>query len=238
MEKEEKHIISKRTWVFIFIFIATILVAPIIFVLKGLMTFIETGQIGDTIGGVTAPFINIGAALLVYLAFLEQKRSNDTQAKSLKETQRDINQNRFHEKINLLYDRYADFMTFSNDIIVGLPNQTTEEIRSISNNLTIYFNKCDFILAYLCEFIDSYLYSDEKEATMEDIRLLTSITAMYSFRIGELHYKLDGLIDFAGESWKTPCKDLHMHCYLFKGENGAEERLLKFGLKIKNLQES
>jgi hypothetical protein len=39
--------------------------------------FSNTGQIGDTIGGLTAPFINLLSAVLVYLAFKEQIESNN-----------------------------------------------------------------------------------------------------------------------------------------------------------------
>ena len=39
--------------------------------------FSNTGQIGDTIGGLTAPFINLLSAILVYLAFKEQIESNN-----------------------------------------------------------------------------------------------------------------------------------------------------------------
>ncbi|WP_258100280.1 hypothetical protein [Marinoscillum pacificum] len=41
------------------------------------------GEIGDVIGGLTAPVINIVAAYLVYLAFKEQKKANDTQLEAI-----------------------------------------------------------------------------------------------------------------------------------------------------------
>lgn len=36
----------------------------------------SSGQIGDTIGGITAPFINGLAALLVFITFKEQVKAN------------------------------------------------------------------------------------------------------------------------------------------------------------------
>lgn len=36
----------------------------------------ESAKIGDTIGGITAPFINLLAAILVYISFREQVKSN------------------------------------------------------------------------------------------------------------------------------------------------------------------
>lgn len=41
------------------------------------------GLLGDTIGGLTSPFINGIAGILVYLSFREQKRANDEQYKTL-----------------------------------------------------------------------------------------------------------------------------------------------------------
>ncbi len=38
----------------------------------------ETGQIGDTIGGITAPFINGLGAVLIYIAFKEQVKSGNS----------------------------------------------------------------------------------------------------------------------------------------------------------------
>jgi hypothetical protein len=39
--------------------------------------FSDTGQIGDTIGGITAPFINGIAAILVFIAFKAQIKANE-----------------------------------------------------------------------------------------------------------------------------------------------------------------
>jgi len=54
-------------------------------VIEGL-NFDNTGAIGDTIGGITAPFINMFAAFLVYLALKEQVKANQIQIDSLNAT--------------------------------------------------------------------------------------------------------------------------------------------------------
>lgn len=46
------------------------------------LDFTETGPIGDTIGGITAPFINLVGAALVYMSFLAQMRANEIQRKA------------------------------------------------------------------------------------------------------------------------------------------------------------
>ena len=53
-----------------------------------------TGQIGDTIGGIAGPIINIVGSLLIYLSFISQNRANQIQG----------DQNSFV----LLHDLYKD----------------------------------------------------------------------------------------------------------------------------------
>ena len=53
------------------------------------LDFSKTGSIGDTIGGITAPIINIFAAFLVYLAFREQVKANEIQVASLNKEKKD-----------------------------------------------------------------------------------------------------------------------------------------------------
>src|SRR6056297_241134 len=47
--------------------------------------FSDTGQIGDTIGGITAPIINIIGAFLVYISFQAQITANRIQFKALED---------------------------------------------------------------------------------------------------------------------------------------------------------
>lgn len=86
--KNEKGWLARNAGIlFLFAFIATIS-APYIFTQFSIWPYIDftnTGSIGDTIGGITAPIINIFAALLVYLAFREQVKANDIQVEALNE---------------------------------------------------------------------------------------------------------------------------------------------------------
>lgn len=49
----------------------------------GWFDFTETGQIGDTIGGITAPFIAVCSAYITFLAFWVQYTYNKKQKKDL-----------------------------------------------------------------------------------------------------------------------------------------------------------
>lgn len=57
-------------------------------------SFANTGEIGDTIGGLTAPFINLAAGFLVYKSFtaqiqanLDQRRNHDKQMRLIRKEQ-------------------------------------------------------------------------------------------------------------------------------------------------------
>jgi hypothetical protein len=57
--------------------IPIVLIAPFLFTRKfGLLDFTQTGNIGDTIGGITAPIIGLIGAFLVFLALKAQTQAN------------------------------------------------------------------------------------------------------------------------------------------------------------------
>ncbi|MBS1633852.1 MAG: hypothetical protein JST10_14915 [Bacteroidetes bacterium] len=59
--------------------IAIIALMPYLFTRNALyesLNFTNTGNIGDTIGGITAPFLSLLGAILVYLSFQEQVKAN------------------------------------------------------------------------------------------------------------------------------------------------------------------
>lgn len=75
----DKNYDQDKTEIFgiVIILLACIFVVPWLFtkVFSSSYNFESTGQIGDTIGGITAPFINGIGAILVYIAFKEQVKS-------------------------------------------------------------------------------------------------------------------------------------------------------------------
>jgi len=85
-------------------FILLVVISPILLTLPNFwkyLDFSETGQIGDTIGGITAPFINLLGAVLVYLSFNEQLKANKIQEKALlNEIRRNNNEKRFNSIIH------------------------------------------------------------------------------------------------------------------------------------------
>lgn len=73
-------------WINLAIFIALIGIIccfPAWFTEPGKLDFRNTGQIGDTIGGIMGPFVAIAAAILTFLAFWVQFKANEQQRKDI-----------------------------------------------------------------------------------------------------------------------------------------------------------
>lgn len=92
-----------RTRQLILIIIVIIIVAPWLLtftVFADRFNYSSTGQIGDTIGGITAPFINGLAAILVFITFREQVKANKL-LKDESESQNIMEQIKSLEKNNI-----------------------------------------------------------------------------------------------------------------------------------------
>ncbi len=88
----------------------------------------ESGQIGDTIGGITSPFINGFAAVLVFIAFKEQLKANEklTESNELLKNQ---------EKSKIILDQIANIQ---NDNV-----KIEEVIRATINRIGIFQDSFD-----------------------------------------------------------------------------------------------
>jgi hypothetical protein len=90
--------------------------------------YTNTGQIGDTIGGITSPFINGLAALLVFITFKEQVKAN-------KLIQEQIYFQHIQEQINRLEEDFLKISTISDDINSKISSSIYEESRIIGNEI-------------------------------------------------------------------------------------------------------
>lgn len=77
---------TKDFWIYLLAFIVIIGIIcyfPSWFTQSGKLDFSNTGQIGDTIGGIMGPFVAIAAAILTFLAFWVQYKANEQQRKDI-----------------------------------------------------------------------------------------------------------------------------------------------------------
>ncbi len=80
MKNKVTILIEKNLTVIVIVFIVWVIISPILFTQFSIISFSNdgsTGQIGDTIGGITAPAIGLLSAILLYLALTKQIENNN-----------------------------------------------------------------------------------------------------------------------------------------------------------------
>lgn len=97
--------IPRGLWTVILVFIIIVCALPAILTLPGLLDFSDTGEIGDTIGGIMGPFIAILAALLTFIAFWAQFEAN---RELIKENRRNHFENRFYKMLDIHLESVAE----------------------------------------------------------------------------------------------------------------------------------
>ncbi|WP_209402938.1 hypothetical protein [Pseudozobellia sp. WGM2] len=125
-EKQNKRI--KQSKILFLIGILLVVLIPIIITqFSFLFDFTNTGQIGDTIGGITAPITNLIGAILVYYAFLVQLDANKLIFQQIQEekAEQKISKNREYvfEIFKFLKEEFYSF-TITSDKRIGSGDQS------------------------------------------------------------------------------------------------------------------
>lgn len=146
----EKYTIPQMLLLVAFI----IIVFPILLTIPAISNFLnfsDKGQIGDTIGGITAPFINGLAAILVFLAFKEQIKAN--------------NLLKAQEQNSLIFNQIQNIQSNKDDILSAI-SQLQNNI-GVSDELIIHplFNRVNFYLSEF-EILRQMLEKNESETTI------------------------------------------------------------------------
>lgn len=106
LTKEEKYLLG---------FVGVVIVAlPYIFTRNlNFISFTETGSIGDTIGGITAPFLSFFGSILVYLALKSQIDANNEIKRQFKKQEinnsNDFIFSNYKERINMIISEINSF---------------------------------------------------------------------------------------------------------------------------------
>lgn len=112
----------------LYVGIPLIIILPYLFTQYSILDFTQSGQIGDTIGGITAPIIGLISAFIIYFSFVAQIKANqiqitaiqDTREQYKKQEQQNINENR----LRLLENQYNAINDIWLDLIKGLENRS------------------------------------------------------------------------------------------------------------------
>jgi hypothetical protein len=171
----------KTSQILLAIVIIILLVPPILTLpsISEYFDFTTTGQIGDTIGGLTAPFINGLAAILVFIAFKEQIRANEIFKNQ--EKSRTI-----LEQITLIQDDKLKI----EEVIFGLINRAEYLKQPDTIQITMLMNKIIYFIAEI-RLTNELI----KEHTGDKDFLYKKLYFLYVIRYKDLILKLGDSIE-------------------------------------------
>lgn len=210
--------------VFILVFLILTVIAPKLFTLPGLdcFDFSETGQIGDTIGGITAPFWGFLSVLLLYITLKEQQEFN--------KAQQFINENNELIALESNISTLSNNMTFSictsngsnsqpyeGSFYIGKLCKSIYPEHAITRDDFYRLYKSSLEIAELCLLyynilIKSSLDKNMKESYFHSVKLysdcICNFFTMYtnkSVNILEVAESIDDENDNIGEQYKDIC---------------------------------
>lgn len=120
---EQENDNSNIVMMVLLILIAIIFI-PWIFTSSFFGDYSNTGEIGDTIGGITAPFINGFGAVLVYIAFKEQVKANKLVQDQFKKQEKDDIKKSFESTFFQLLKIHHDIVSKMDFRLQILMNET------------------------------------------------------------------------------------------------------------------
>jgi len=139
-------------WLLFIVGILILTIIPVLITLPAIFhfwDFSQTGQIGDTIGGITAPFIALVGALLTFLAFWIQVKANKVQTKQFKAQDISNKKERFETKFYDMIKLHRENVSELNIQGVALGRDCFVEM----------FNELRFCYCHLAKLKDSNFHA-------------------------------------------------------------------------------
>ena len=148
-------------------FIFLILSFPYLFTSNSFfdINFSETGNIGDTIGGILGPFIAIAAAILTFFAFWVQYKANEQQKLDLKIERFE---NKFYELLKLHKENV-------NELDLGNNLKGRKTFVHLTNELRVCYKVCENVIP--------------QDENFSDINLIKFSYDIFYYGIGKLSEK-------------------------------------------------
>lgn len=128
-QKLIKEKMTRKNSIFLIVGIVLIFLPLYVFTKSAIFNgwdFSQTGQIGDTIGGITAPVINLLGAFLVYIAFQEQLRANSIQVEALQEEKERNTYDRIFNNYISLYESLKSHLENLEFIVQKIPHYRSD----------------------------------------------------------------------------------------------------------------
>lgn len=165
--------IKENVLIFILVSIIFSLLSPLLFTLKwNFVDFTNTGQIGDTIGGITSPFINVLNAILIYIAFTEQLKANE-----LLKNQLDVEKN----KEDLRLKKIEELIMFDITYLLIVASDIKEEIPKFFKNRASGISEAQ-------TYMDYPELNDEVYNSIDKTDLLKIFGEDYMYIVKVYHY--------------------------------------------------
>lgn len=164
------NLLKRYRYLFFFIGIVFLFISPFLFSLNTLwrrFDFSNTGQIGDTIGGITSPFISLLGAVLVYLSFKEQIKANKIQFEYIKKEEKSKKKsNNFDSALRLIDEFNQDFQKLKYKEHSGIEAFIEYSKDFITENSNLIFKENIMLdniinLLYLYDFLIGKINNDE-----------------------------------------------------------------------------
>jgi hypothetical protein len=184
----------KLRYILLFLGIVILIIPPILTTsyFFEMFDFSDTGQIGDTLGGITAPFINGIAAILVFIAFKEQVKANDL----IKEQQYFQH---IQEQVHRLEDDFIDIPNVINEINNDLL-RSSQLAKNIENGKQVLYsinsehlNKAIYSISIFQQTIELIDKMESNKVFMKNkLRILYAI--IYKDNFTRLHKTMNGII--------------------------------------------
>jgi hypothetical protein len=160
----------------------------------------NSGVIGDTIGGITSPIVNLLAAILVYVSFQEQVKAN----KELIENQ---NIEKFNTEYEEIKNEYSKINFEKDDLHASLKEKTFEspidmyaqdlEIRKEGNISFEYQFK--YVL-----YLIKYFIEEVEQSNLEYKSKFLFIKKLYQFYYSKIGYHIDESISISEDNKYDP----------------------------------
>jgi hypothetical protein len=153
---------TKKNTIFLIIGITLIFLSLYLFTKPAFFDswdFSNTGQIGDTIGGITAPIINLLGAFLVYTSFQEQLRANRIQVQALNDEKERNTYDRVFNNYISLYESLKSHLENLEFIVKPSPNYARDG--SITSVNHIVYKGLNAINEFVIRIEDKEKYRSE-----------------------------------------------------------------------------
>ena len=155
----------------LFIGLLLMIVSPILLTLptfSSYFDFSKTGQIGDTIGGITAPVVNFLGAVLVYISFKSQQRANEQQWSVIQLDNKIKNWNKMLDKLeNLSLDLFKKNVEGDSEFYNFVERLSDYVFITNNSDISSYYTSKNLFRIKINLFLNTYSILHEKVTTSD-----------------------------------------------------------------------